>query len=228
MENIQHKNLVKLLKWIVNIALAVEVVFAIAIAGAVGFTILYEDEHLLSSFPVTLVENFSTHQVISENEGLKQLDLKTETATLQFSLNSVGYYLLKFMDIFITMVIAIYITLISKKLFLSLEKENPFTMSNAKRIRLIGFLLIIFSPFTLLRGLVYRIYILNNISIEGKEFADAPMYFFGIFKTDFSSNEVWINLDINFQTLLMGATLLVIAEIFRAGVKMKEDNESII
>jgi len=43
-----------------------------------------------------------------------------------------------------------------------------------------------------------------------------------------NKNEIWLNLNINFQALLTGIVLLVIAEVFRAGLLIKEDNDSIL
>ncbi|MBK6265630.1 DUF2975 domain-containing protein [Marivirga sp. S37H4] len=228
MENIRHKSLIRLLKWIVNLALVVEIALAVGVT-LVLINIMYsEEDSLTSSYPITLIDDLSAYQIASENVELEQLTIYSESATIQFTSDSIGYYILKISDVIITFFLAIGITLLARKVFQSLEKNHPFTMENASRLRKIAFLLILFTPYSLIKGLIYRNYITNNISIEGKEFADSLIYYLGVFSNNFKQNEAWIDLNVNFQTLLIGAILLVIAEIFRIGVVMKEDNESII
>lgn len=228
MENIRHKKLVRLLKWIAKLALILEIIIVIFFIGLLIFKLLYEDEYLGTTYPVSLIEKFPDYQVSSRGGILDNLQLYTFNATLKFTMDSWRYYLIKTIEFIIIMTVLIGITLLAKKLFHSLDKEHPFTLENANRLKKIAFLILFLAPYSLVKGLFMHNFIVNNLEIEGKEFADTSIYFLGVFYTGFKPNEIWVDFNVNYQALLIGSVLLVLAEIFRIGVVMKEDNESIV
>jgi hypothetical protein len=140
-----------------------------------------------------------------------------------FSSTSFGYYLLKILDAIFVLGVSIFITILLKRIVSSLQNQHPFTVKNMHRIRNIGFLLMSLSIFSLIRSLIYRSYIVQNVTIEGFKFADLFS-----FQPDLTIDKIGVGLDMNIQALIVGFILLFIGELFRIGVMMKEDNESIV
>ena len=92
------------------------------------------------------------------------------------------------------------------RLFLRSVKEGrSFERENPKRIRLIGYLVILFGIIDSIWGLVWSFKYIHKISLPGASLS--------------------VNLDFNLYYILLGLLILLIAQIFDAGVKMQEEHD---
>jgi len=90
----------------------------------------------------------------------------------------------------------------------SLKTGNPFIKKNAGRIRIIGLFIIGAEILRFLSVFGFILYLKNKISITGS------WIYWESFKSHF-----------NLGTLFLGFVILVIAEIFRLGAKLQEEQE---
>ncbi|MEM6841478.1 MAG: DUF2975 domain-containing protein [Bacteroidota bacterium] len=219
MQNIRYKGLINSLRGIVVLALIFEILIAVAVLVIFIITATSEEDALLSAWPIVVAEDQSRYGTVSDNASVI-----VNQGTIQFSTKSIGYYLLKSVEAIFTFFIVIGITLLLRDILYSLHRQQVFTTENARRIRNISLLIILFTPYSIAKSFIYRGYLISNIRIEGKEYASL----FSNFSGELSSNQIWINVDVNIQALLIGVVLLIIAEVFRMGVLIRLDNESIV
>lgn len=222
MKNKQDKKAARTLLWITNLALYVSIGIALLVVIALIFTVNDEGQ-LTSAWDIEVREQLTDFQVISENASIDDPKIVINKGGIQFASRSISYYILKSIDAVIVILPVILIILLLRKTVRSIQLQHPFTKENVLRIKYIAFILILISPYSLIKSLIYRSYIVNNIDVAGKVYTNIFSLSSGTNK-----NEIWLNLDINFQALLTGIVLLVIAEVFRAGVLIKEDNDSIL
>jgi hypothetical protein len=222
METIRYQNMLKVFRWSIRAALFLEIVAAVAIFVSLIFILAGEGE-LISSYTIELGQQEAQHEVTSGNESLSGLKLLVNTRSITFSSSSFGYYILKILDAIFLLAVSIFITFLLKRIVKSMQDQHPFTVKNMHRIRNISFLLMSLSIFSLIKSLIYRSYIIKNVSIEGFEYADLFS-----FQTVLAADQIGVGVDMNIQALIIGFILLIIAEVFRIGVIMKEDNESIV
>ncbi len=217
-----YKNGIKVLQFLSSLALYASIAFAVYVVGAFIFTLNDEGE-LISTWDVEVSEVSTDFQLTPLGSSINDPKLIIDKGTIQFSSDAIGYFLLKFIDAVIVIAAIIYMIILLKRTLNSIYHQHPFSIENAQRIKYIAILLMVFSPYCLIRSLVYRGYIINNISIGEKSYVD----FFN-FSSAAGSNQLWLNLDLNLQSLITGIVLFVIAEVFRVGVLIKEDNDSIL
>jgi hypothetical protein len=89
---------------------------------------------------------------------------------------------------------------------------NPFEQANIKRIRIIGWTVIISQAIKLILGLGFWFYLKSPVQINGSSVSLYWHSFEGIF-------------DDTFGVTFLGLVILVIAEIFREGFKLREEQE---
>ncbi len=101
--------------------------------------------------------------------------------------------------------LSLSITYLLRKIFATLTTRHPFDPQNANRLRRIAFLVMLFAPLELYNDLFTHISIGHGFSREKVNFLLQP--------------------ELNFQFVILGAVLLVIAEVFRIGTQLREENE---
>lgn len=220
MQALRYKRILKTLRWAINLALFVEL--AIAIIGIVLMVVVINsDEKLVSGWSAFLPETTESYDV-SQSHQLETAVASAKEISIQFSATGMGYYFLKFIETIFTLSIIIGITFLLGKVFRSLYREHPFTTKNVKRLKYIATLLMVFTPYGIIQSLVYRNYISNHIAIEEKT------YVHSLFPTALKQDEIWLDFQWDLEYLLLGGLLLIIVEIFRVGIELKMDNESIL
>ncbi len=125
-----------------------------------------------------------------------------------------------FMLILITIRIAyvFLIFFILRKFVLSLKSKEIFSTQNIKRLRQMGLLIVFIEPLQWVGSYLVRHWITNHFQIKfqnksvGYQIGYEIGYFFG------SGDFLW-------NWILTGLLLLVIAEVFRRGLKMKEEQD---
>uniref|UniRef100_UPI00404B3962 DUF2975 domain-containing protein n=1 Tax=Flavobacterium sp. TaxID=239 RepID=UPI00404B3962 len=220
MQNLRYQGLIKLFRWGINLALGVELITLLVMATLMIVTI-NSDEQLISGWSAFTSEQ-PIEQKINYDEHLEIVTAVTNEINIVFAANNFQYYFLKFFEAIVTLLIIILITALLKRIFFSLNKENPFSSSNLKRLKAIAFAVMAFTPFSIIQSLVYRNYISNHITIEGKNFVTSLNF------RDLKPNEIWLDFNADVQYLFIGAILLILSEVFRNGLYFKTDSESII
>ena len=92
-----------------------------------------------------------------------------------------------------------------RRIFATLTMPQPFDRRNANRLRRIAFLVMLFAPLEAGNFLFKQMVVNQSFSREKVKFVLQP--------------------EINFQVIILGAVLLVIAEVFRIGTQLREENE---
>ena len=224
MQYVRHKKLISALRGFVVFVLILEILMAATMLITFVITATSPEDVLLSAWPVEVEGNLTNLPISSNKTSLNDVTVTINQGNIQFSSESVGYYLLKFLEVVLGFVITIGVTLLLVRILSSLQHQRIFTTENAYRLRNIALLVMLAMPYGLIKSLLYRGYIVANIGIEGKEYIGL----FDTFSESLSSNQIWLNFETNWQALLIGAVLLIIAEIFRIGVLIRTDNESIV
>jgi hypothetical protein len=85
-------------------------------------------------------------------------------------------------------------------------------------------LILLIAPYNLLKSLVYYLYFTRNVSVAGGEF----LYWSEWFRSASGEGKILIVPEVDFQPVLIGLVLLVIAELFRIGAELQADKEAII
>ncbi len=92
-----------------------------------------------------------------------------------------------------------------RKIFATLAAGSPFVAANASRIRLIGWIVIVAEFVEQLLEILGQRIVMASFTTEGVTLR-------------------W-DIDLSFSTIFWGFVLLVLAEVFRLGVEMREDQE---
>lgn len=211
-----------LLKWGANIALGIHIVVAISVL----FVLLLafgSDNGLTSSWPITNGKNLSSYALSAKSQSVGNLSIEVSEGVLSFTSTSAGYCVLKFADTAITLLLTLFILLLLRQVVGTLATQTPFCEANAKRLRMMAVLIMALTPHQLLQGFVYRLFVQNNILVEDAKFASFPFN-----SAVDSSNTIWLSSGLDLQPLFIGLLLLAIAEVFKIGVHLRQDSESIV
>ena len=131
---------------------------------------------------------------------------------LKFKFTSRFAILLFFTVIFIVLVEA-WIIIAQLRTFLRTAVEGePFEPMNIKRIRVIGWTLLTATVLKVLLAAIFVFYLKNPVMVSG---SSAPLYWRSI--SDLFESQLTV--------IVLGLLVLVIAEIFRIGSALKEDQE---
>jgi hypothetical protein len=220
MQRLLFRRILKILRWAIKLAFFIEIVVAITIITLM-IVVINSDEKLISVWSGFIPETAQDY-VVSHSQQIETSAVSAKEIYIEFSSTGIGYYCLKFIETIFILSIVIFITYLLGRILRSLYLEHPFTEKNTKRLRIITFLVIAISPFSIISSLVYRTYISSHISIEGKTFAHS------LFPKKLSQNEIWLDFQWDLEYLLLGGLLLIIVEIFLVGRELKIDNESIV
>lgn len=101
--------------------------------------------------------------------------------------------------------ITLSITYLLRKIFRTLTHEVPFLPQNALRIRKIGILIMLLPPLHF--------------------FENAYHYWAASTHFTLAGEKLGTHLEFDFQTLLLGLVVLIIAEVFRIGTQLQQENE---
>ena len=106
-----------------------------------------------------------------------------------------------------------FILFVLRKFVLSLKVNSVFTIENVKRLRIVGMLLLLITPFQLVLKFIVRLWLENYLRLEFPTKLIRKLgYSIGI------DSELW-------TWMISGLLILVIAEVFRQGIIMKEEQD---
>ena len=223
MDMIGYRPLVRLLYRILTVALYVEIGMAGVVTVTLLMTMISSEDKLLSAWPLEVAEE-TDYPATTISPHVNNVEVTINRGTVRFSSDSPGYYGLKFLETIFFFALAISITVLLRRLLRSLHPTHPFTPDNARRIRNIAYLVLTIFPYSLIRSAVYWLFTYRTIAIEGTTYTHP----FRLLAGRPFPHQVWLDLDVNVLALLIGIVLLIIAEVFRRGVAIQADNESIV
>ena len=104
------------------------------------------------------------------------------------------------------------------------RQGQVFTLRNVNYIRAIGLLLVLVLPIKILQLLVFSEFLKQQAALIGMK-SNVLLPFT---KNINSPNWLYFKLDYDFNNLFLALVILVIAEVFRQGVVIKQENEAFI
>ncbi len=206
MRTIGKSSLSSVLKVTLDVLWYLALVVTVVVIGMAIFSLFTDGKvtgHL--DLPVVLELNEDIYSITGKDAGVDDATLEHVQAHLNFRTPSNAFLL--FFIIYCGSGVALLLVVIHllRKIFSTLAAGSPFVPSNAARIRLIGWIVI------------------------GAEFAEQLLQVVGqrIVMASFDTEGVTLrwDIDISGSTIFWGFVLLVLAEVFRLGVEMREDQE---
>jgi hypothetical protein len=152
--------------------------------------------------------------VIPKSEGVTNSQMVINELKLTFDSTSKSTKLFLFSLALIQFSYVFIILLLLRKFIHSLKHNDTFTLSNVRYLTAIGIMLLLIEPLYWLGRLVVRTWIENNFTITFIESSAASKIGFSLGSGSFLSN--WI---------AAGLLVLVIAEVFKQGLRIKEEND---
>jgi hypothetical protein len=206
MKTLGKKSLAYVLKVLLNILWVVQIIFFSLIFFGVIIKFAMSQEYSINKWPVILpVDSYST-QVSTTHPKVSHVKVKVEKASLSFRTQSDWRIVaIVLTGVIVGFGISLTVTYQLRKIFATLTQADPFVASNAGRIRIIGFVLI---STPLVGALLDTI---TNQFVQ-KYFVAGKHSFLFRYDPELS----WV---------FTGLVILVIAEVFRTGAKLKEEQD---
>ena len=179
----------------------------IVLAIAVCLTVLLPWLHLSSNWqlgiPVAAAIDAQALHVAAPSLGVDSAMLTEVTGTLQFSPPSRRMLIAPMLTIVIMLAIVIWVLEHLRALFRSLRNNDVFAAANVGRVQRVGWAVILAEPVRAAITYSSHAYARSHFAGDGLRFT-----------TD---------LDFSLGTIFSGLVILVLAEIFRAGTRLDED-----
>ena len=156
-----------------------------------------------------IVENEVTYnaenQITSINQSIIEPSIRSYNGSFFYvSRNKFNVIMYRIRDI-ILFGFGIWLVYHLRKVFSTLIKKEPFIKENAVRIRIIGLITIIFELLRTFMKFENGLYLKNKVLLYG--------------------GNITPKFELNFVTIFLGLVIIVIAEIFRIGTQLKEEQE---
>ena len=205
MKTLGRKSLASFIKFILNFAWYFQWVILVFVTMVLAIVFITKDK-VDHDVPVIISTPIATPSVVSKHSDFVEPTLIVKTANLHF-FNKVDFMLVfqSFLFLGLLFFITLSITNLLRKIFDTLTDNRPFIAANAGRLSKIGILMLLYVPVKIAEDLVRH--------------SKATMHFL-IDNTTLSTK-----FEIPFETIIAGLIVLVIAEIFRIGTRLKEEQE---
>jgi hypothetical protein len=179
--------------------------------------VFMDEGGLTYTWPLTLHNAAAAPLITAGNPGITSLRLhencyqhgQIAAQVLSFEDGTTARKLLQTLHNLVYIAVIMLITWLLKKIFSGLANNQPFSTENAIRIRCIAFAVLFLVFFDVAETLLSRLYTGSTLVITGAKLA-------------------WYDYSFNYQTLLFGLLLLILAEVFRRGTEYQTDSESIL
>jgi hypothetical protein len=174
------------------------------------------DHYTLNSINPELVTGYTPANiaVTPKTERLTNSKMEISELKLTFDSTSSSTKLFLFSMALLRMIYFFVILYLLRKFIHSLKTNDTFTLSNVKYLTTIGVMLLLIEPLYWLGKVLVRNWVENNFMLT---FIEKPTSFkigFALGSGDFLSN--WI---------VVGLLVLVISEVFKQGLRIKEEND---
>ena len=182
---------------------AVMLVLAPVVQGPVEVSAGWIGVGTKMTIPVSFSVDARTHRVSAAYLGVEDAELQAVRGLLAFPVRRGAYLYGNMVLLAIMFALALWVLSNLRAVFRTLRDGRPFVRANATRIRTIAWLFIIGELARAAMVFFQNYYAMTHFSADGLRF-DAP-------------------LDLNFTAIIDGLIILVIAEVFRAGTRLDEE-----
>ena len=182
---------------------AVMLVLAPVVQGPVEVSAGWIGVGTKMTIPVSFSVDARTHRVTAPSLGVEDAQLQDVRGLLAFPVRRGAYLYGNMVLLAIMFALALWVLGNLRAVFRTLRDGRPFVRANANRIRTIAWLFIIGELARAAMVFFQNYYAMTHFSADGLRF-DAP-------------------LDLNFTAIIDGLIILVIAEVFRAGTRLDEE-----
>ena len=182
---------------------AVMLVLAPVVQGPVEVSAGWIGVGTKMTIPVSFSVDARTHRVTAPSLGVEDAQLQDVRGLLAFPVRRGAYLYGNMVLLAIMFALALWVLGNLRAVFRTLRDGRPFVRANATRIRTIAWLFIIGELARAAMVFFQNYYAMTHFSADGLRF-DAP-------------------LDLNFTAIIDGLIILVIAEVFRAGTRLDEE-----
>ena len=182
---------------------AVMLVLAPVVQGPVEVSAGWIGVGTKMTIPVSFSVDARTHRVTAPSLGVEDAQLQDVRGLLAFPVRRGAYLYGNMVLLAIMFALALWVLGNLRAVFRTLRDGRPFVRANATRIRTIAWLFIIGELARAAMVFFQNYYAMTHFSADGLRF-DAP-------------------LDLNFTAIVDGLIILVIAEVFRAGTRLDEE-----
>ncbi len=205
MKAIGKRSVASVLKLLVTAAWYLQFAVFCGVLGLFVY-IFTQKEYIGSDVPVKVHEYPRVTGIASASPDLQDTYLTLNAGMLHVEQRINWQLMVAMLAYFIGFAaLCLTITHLLRQIFATLTTRQPFDPQNANRLRRIALLVMLFAPLELCNDVFMHAVVSNNFSREKVKFA--------------------LQLGINFQVIILGAVLLVIAEVFRVGTQLREENE---
>ncbi len=206
MKTLGKNSLSSVIKFIIYAAWYIQLFFLVLLTGLLvaGF---FRNKVIESDLDVRLTKSKPSAVTIAQPQsGIRTASLKLDSGKFHIThtrtWQTISY---KLGVIWIGFAISLTITFLLLRLFNSLTQNNPFVVENARHLRKIAILIILISPLSFARDAFENWYLQQNFLLQ--------------------DSGIRAHLVIDVKTVFAGFILLIIAEIFRIGAQMKEEQD---
>ncbi len=194
------------LKVLLNIAWIVQIVFF----GIVFFGMLVKfsssPDYTIDGWPISVPVGSTIGQVTPTSPIIREVKVSVKEASLTFRTQRDWRTIaIAIVGVSFGFGISLVVTYQLRKIFATLTDTHLFVVGNVYRLRTIAFILMAFSPISWLLSLFTNEYVRTHFSAKG--------------------NALNFHYELDFNAILTGLVLLVIAEVFKEGVQLKEEQD---
>lgn len=195
--------------YIVAFVLAVTLIFMVAGRNVgvqidtVGAPSVDVGPHLKMSIPISFSVDDRTHRVDAPALGIDNAEIRDARGSLKFTPPTGRFLISNAMVLVVLLAVALWVISQLRAVFWTLRDGRPFVAANASRIRRIAWVLIGWEVARTAVVFAENYYAMTHFSAEGLRLGVQP--------------------DLNVFAILNGLIILVIAEVFRIGTQLDED-----
>jgi hypothetical protein len=187
-----------------------------------------DDDNDSVNWPITMPYQAGKVEHTMPGAELNKHNFRVNSGSIAIDSNSwryrVSILILQGVDAFLV----IGILLMLRRIIASVEYSNPFTQANVRRLNTIALYLFLFFLSEMLFTIYFHWFIKTNIELTSGEFVSNVLLPAEFFVDGLKPNQILLE---NYQQVShLWTSLLVVAitQVFRKGVELKTDNESIL
>ncbi len=191
------------LRWAVEVAWYVAIIGAIAVYVEGGRALIGGPAGLRLDLPIAIELEPAAHEIVSQQLAIESARIDDVTGMLKLHVSSRGLVAvwLVLASAWLGALLAVVYQL--RKIFRTLAAGDPFVRENASRIRFIGLVIVCMELFETLLVLGFSYYLRTVL--------------------DISSISLQSDFRLSPEILFLGFVFVVIAEVFRRGAEMREE-----
>jgi hypothetical protein len=209
MKTLGKGSLASLIKIILNIAWYVQLFFVVFLTVAISLK--FFKNGATRPIPETLEVRLTQSKTVpvstsANSKDLNGATLNLDSGKLSFNhLTSKAIIAFNLVSMLIAFSISLSITFLLRRIFQTLTNSYPFIIQNAHRLKNIGLLVMLTSVTSLAHDWIVNWFLKQNFTIDG--------------------SAIRAHLVIDLKSIFAGLIILIIAEIFRVGTRLKEEQD---